>query len=82
MVSILLDIIGTSAPKPKRLDGETIVKRNGIVRDIIIDHLDEEYHISQTNITHFSVRRRLDQLKMKEKERIHDLCKRLESIIR
>ncbi|XP_039307720.1 uncharacterized protein LOC120358237 isoform X1 [Solenopsis invicta] len=40
----LLDVIDLSIKSPENLSELEIVKRKGLVRDIIINHLDESYH--------------------------------------
>lgn len=40
----ILDIIDLSVKGPKKLSSKITLKRKNIVRDIIINHLDESYH--------------------------------------
>ena len=46
----MLDVIDSKVPKPKNIDEESNIKRNGLVRDIIINHLDKKYHKRILNI--------------------------------
>ena len=46
----LVHAIDSKVTKPKNIDEESTIKRNGLVRDIIINHLDEEYHARILNI--------------------------------